>query len=90
VKIPRSFQLYGRTIKVETRAIDGEACAQWEASRDMITIDPNYPPDIRQQAFYHEFLHAAFDSLGRDDLSQDEKVVDGLAGMIHQMLKSAK
>lgn len=90
MNIPGKFELFGRTIKVVYRELDGDTCAQWEAQKDLITIKPNLPPDLREQCFFHEFLHAAFDSLGRDDLSRNEKFVDTLAGLIHQCLKSAK
>lgn len=90
MKIPKSFELFGRTIKVVSRDLEGDTCAQWEAQKDLITIKPGLPPDLRDQCFFHEFLHAAFDSLGREDLSRDEAFVDSLAGLVHQCLKSAK
>lgn len=67
-----------------------EAWAQWESAKDRITIDPDAPADMRYQSFLHEFFHAALEALGRNDLSEDEKLVDALAGLTHQMLKTAK
>ena len=90
MKIPRRFELYGRTIRVVFGSLNGAAYAQWEFAKDLITIDPDAPRDHRDQAFLHEFIHAALESLGREDLSIDEKFVDGLAGLVHQMLKSSK
>lgn len=91
MKIPRSFELQGRTIRVvQANTLVAEAWGQWEASKDRITIDPAAPRDLKFQTFLHEFCHAAFEALGRDDLSSDEKLVDGMAGLLHQMLKTSK
>jgi len=89
VKIPKSFELQGRTITVVTKPLDGDTVAQWDARRDEITIIPGLPKDLATQSFYHEFLHAALDALGRDDLSKDEGFVDQLAGLVAQMNKTS-
>lgn len=90
MKIPRTFELYGRTIRVVTGNLNGAAYAQWEHAKDLITIDPDATKNHREQAFFHEACHAWLEALGREDLSIDEKFVDGLAGLVHQMLKSSK
>jgi hypothetical protein len=90
MKIPRSFQLFGRTITIVNKPLGGETCAQWEARKDLITIDPDLPRELREHSCIHEAMHAWLDALGRDELSTDEGFVDGLAGLIHQYLKTAK
>lgn len=90
MKIPRSFELQGRTIRVIPKEIAGDAVGLWDARRDEITLLPGLPKDLSYASFLHEFCHAAFDALGRPDLSEDEKLVDGLAGLVHQMLKTGR
>ena len=90
MKVPRSFELQGRTIRVIEKELGADAVGQWDARRDEITLIPGLPPDLRYASFLHEVCHAALDALGRDDLSENEPFVDGLAGLIHQMLKSAR
>jgi hypothetical protein len=90
MKIPRSFELYGRTIRVISDELGDDTAGKWHEGRDLIRIDTDQPRDLRVQSFLHEFLHAALEALGREDLSKDEAFVDGLAGLIHQMNKSAK
>jgi Zn-dependent peptidase ImmA (M78 family) len=86
VNPPKSFALLGRTIRVVTKPIEGDAVAQWDARQDLITIIPGLPPDLRYTSFLHECVHAWLDQLGREDLSKDETFVDTLAGLVHQML----
>lgn len=86
---PRQFELQGRTIRVVTKRLGEDTVAQWEARRDLITIIPDLPPDLRYASFLHECVHAWMDALGRENLSKDERFVDGLAGLVHQMLKSS-
>lgn len=93
MKIPISFELQGRTIRVirsEDVPFKNDAWACWDADSDRITLDPTAPKDMRAHSFLHEFLHAALEACGRDDLSSDEKLVDALAGLTHQMLKTSK
>lgn len=90
LKPPRSFELQGRTIKVIEKDLGADAVGQWDARRDEITLIPGLPTDLRYTSFLHEFVHAALDALGREDLSENEPFVDGLAGLVHQMLKTAR
>jgi hypothetical protein len=90
MRIPSSFELQGRTIRVvlsdEMTDNDGE----WDSHKDLITIDETNPRDIRAHSFLHEFVHAALQALGKEDLGKDETFVDCFAGLIHQMLKSSR
>jgi hypothetical protein len=70
--------------------LGADAVGQWDARRDEITLIPDLPKDLAYQSFLHEFVHASLDALGKDDLSTDEAFVDGLAGLVHQMLKSQR
>lgn len=89
MKVPRAFELQGRTIKVLTRELGADAVGQWDARRDEITLIPGLPKDLLYTSFLHECVHAWLDALGREDLSENEPFVDGLAGLIHQMLKTS-
>ncbi len=90
MKIPKSFEMQGRTIRVANVESINDAYGTWEALKDLITIDASSTKHRREATFLHEFFHAALEALGREDLSQDEKLVDGLSGLMHQMLKTGK
>jgi hypothetical protein len=90
VKLPKSFELYGRTITVVYSDLQDAACAIWQSDLDRITVDPDLPKDTKAQSFLHECCHAWLEALGREDLSQDERFVDSLSGLMHQMLKTGR
>ena len=92
MRIPREFELQGRTIRIVlSDDLESEDCyGKWESARERITLDATAPKDIRVHSLWHEFLHAALEACGREDLSNDERFVDTLAGYVHQMLKSSR
>jgi len=91
--IPRSFQLAGHTIKVRQ-----VAATKWQHGADSVGIflPDEYAIELhgslkgtdRQQTFCHEFFHAMFIVAGRDDLSDDEQLVDCLGHLLQQALTS--
>lgn len=93
MKVPRRFELQGRTIRVEEsheETFCDSAYAKWKRDEGLIVVDPDVHRDLKLHSFLHEFTHAAFEACGRYDLSQDEKLVDWMAGLIQQMLKTAR
>lgn len=50
-----------------------------------IKIDKNMPMSLKNQVLMHEILHAVFDLLGLDDLSEDEEKVQSIATALHQV-----
>ncbi|SCJ58689.1 Uncharacterised protein [uncultured Clostridium sp.] len=50
-----------------------------------IKIDKNMPASLKEQVLMHEILHAVFDLIGLDKLSEDEKKVQSIATALHHV-----
>ena len=93
--IPKRFELLGRTIKVnktkKSKFVDAaETYGHWNSTKCEIFIAEGLTEQQEEQTFYHEFMHAALDSLGYNELSSNEQLVDQMASLIQQMMKSKK
>lgn len=53
-----------------------------------IKLDKSMPGKMKDQVLMHEILHAIFDMLGYDELSEDEQKVQGIATALHQVFAS--
>lgn len=53
-----------------------------------IRIDKNMPESLKEQVLMHEILHAVFDLLGLDELSEDEEKVQSIATALHHVFSS--
>jgi len=89
--IPRRFQLLGHTVTVRvvppSKWRHGKgAVGTWEPNKYRIDVLAVQPESHRQQIFCHEFAHALLQLAGRDDLSEDEKLVDQLGHLLQQAL----
>ena len=90
--IPASFWLYGQKIHVsmETDLIEEEDCVGEALYRkNMIRLQCNSPSVNRpgshiEATFLHELIHMILYALGEDDLRKNEKLVDGMARLLHQ------
>ena len=61
---------------------------------DKIKIAPDTPSysisqDKKEHIFLHELMHWVFYKLNKDDLRKDEDLVDMIADLLHQAIKSA-
>ena len=52
-----------------------------------IRINKNVTPELQMQALFHEIIHGILVQMGRNDESQDEQLVQGLANAIYQSFK---
>lgn len=52
---------------------------------NVIKIDSTMPKSLKEQVLMHEILHAVFDLLGLENLSDDEKLVQSIATALHQI-----
>ena len=89
----KSFELFGLTITVRRVGADElphNTVGFYDPGAEEILILKTQTSDAQLQTFLHEFYHAAFQGLGRNDLNDDEVIVDTLASLTHQMLKTAK
>ena len=97
MKIPKEFNLFGHVIKVEYDkdlankhqtvgfAVYRENKIQLQAESKHIT----QKTDV-EQAFLHEAVHLILNQMGENELRDNEKFVDVLASLLHQMLVTAK
>lgn len=100
MKIPKQFELFGHTIKVEWRddLLDTEGvvgmCFFRENRIVLQRLDtPAYRGRVKECSevtFFHEVLHFILDHMKRDELKRDEEFVNIFALCLHQALKTAK
>ena len=94
--IPGSFELLGHTITVEwvedlnwKSDARGEACYRENKIRiQRRTIDSPYSEDVILSTFYHELVHFIFLYAEKSELKDDEKLVNLVANLFMQFLKT--
>ena len=95
MKLPSSFKLMGHTWKVkliEPHEWKVEDCiGLCEADQHTIKIK-KVGGTLEGHIFYHELLHAVFNSLGHEPGQgvHTEQIVDSIAGCLHQCLTTAR
>ena len=90
----KSFTLGGTKWKVKNepkRLQDLGVSGLCEYMKSTISLDPTIESeDVIEHTFYHELVHGILDTLGYNDLSADERLVDGFSLLLHQFNKSKK
>lgn len=90
--IPKSFKVFGRTINVVMRddLLDAdEALGMTYPSRSLIELQK---PCSRvsetevEQTFFHELSHLLMHVMGEEEKYEDEKFVDLLGSLLHQIV----
>ena len=61
-----------------------------ETSKSLISLHDGINSELMEQTFYHELVHAILNSLSRQDLSNDEVLVQGIAVLLHQFESTKK
>jgi Zn-dependent peptidase ImmA (M78 family) len=92
-KVPKQFDLAGNTFKVIVKEgmTKGGIHGQTHYDAAEIWIDKDLKPeDLKAITFYHELVHALFNTLGKDDLKNDEGLVDSMGNLLWQFHKSAR
>jgi hypothetical protein len=86
-KIPKRFKLMGHTINVVLVPLKqwkwDEDFAHWDIERLEIQVCKGRK-SIELHKFYHEVMHAMLEMAGRNDLSENETLVDTLGGLMAQ------
>ena len=98
LKIPTSFQLFGQTIEVEwdaKLADKGDMTGAARYRENKIQLQPNgencnLPQTQLEAIFLHELIHWILHSLQENELDGNEKLVDLIATLLHQALKTAE
>ena len=92
-KVPKRFRLMGRTITVQriskAKWQHADAVAYFDPERMLVCLCSGYPPDVLEQAFWHEATHAILYVMNHD-LYTNEQFVDTFAGLVHQIIRSSE
>ena len=89
LKIPKTFQLGGRTWKVK-RVGKKRWYGRCIAGRCQIEIAECRSKEEELHTFLHELTHAIMYTMGRKKLFSDEYFVDSSSSLLLQALKSAE
>lgn len=89
--------LTGQKIKVfMSEAVeDGKAFGSWTYFENIIRIarkhhNKTINKEKQAQTFCHEWVHAALDHYGWDDLSGNEQLVDNLGSALYELMRTKK
>ena len=98
MKIPKSFQLHGRSIQVAydpdlVFKNDLAGCAAYR--EDRIYLQPStkghsVTQKSIEQTFCHELAHWLLHMAGEHELNSNEKFIDVLSGLLHQYFTTSK
>ena len=95
IQIPKSFSLLGKTwsVALDTTLMQKARWGECIAVTSSINIYPeNGEIEVNreqvEETFLHELVHALLDAASRHDLSDDEPLVESLAGLLMQFLKT--
>lgn len=100
--IPETFEVFGRTVNVIIceEINEKESCygyCDYTIStiyiNKKVIIDNQIREvckDLMYQTYLHEKVHMMLDAINEHKLSQNEKFVDNLAGIMHQVEKTSK
>ena len=97
-KIPASFWLYGQKIYVsmvpnlvEEQDVVGEALYRHNVIHlQCNTESVNRPVSHIGVTFFHEMLHMIFSVLDEGELRKNEKLIEGMAQLLHQAFITAE
>lgn len=92
--IPKSFNIFGQTIRVKWRKTllkKEKAWGLWDANSNTIFLQvPGKGIELSkeqlEQTFMHEVLHACLDILNYEQLSENENFIDRLSNALHQVI----
>lgn len=98
MKIPKRFQLMGKTIRVkwdDALIYDRESIGRSNYRENTIVLQKSTksePMNVENQehVFLHECLHHIFDVLGHSDMRTNEKLIDQISGLLHQIFVSSE
>lgn len=91
--IPASFELASHEITVVTVPRKNwrhgaDVVGIWMPTEQRIEILGTLKGSYRQAVFVHELVHALFETAGHEELSADEGVVDRIAQLLAQALRT--
>ncbi len=94
MNIPREFQLFGTTWKVEQLSkviVDKESVlGSCDPDKCIIQIRKNLKKDLKHLTFLHEQTHAILLTLGHEELGRDEVFIEQFSKALHQVIITSK
>lgn len=95
LRIPKSFKIFGQTIRVrfdkdliENEEIYGLSCFETNEIT-LQTPGSNLTQTQVEVTFLHEMIHMILSNASFDKESKNERLVDTLANLIHQVMKTS-
>jgi hypothetical protein len=98
--IPTSFSLGGTTYSVKLSNVRPEGIRNDTTGHvcyptNTIEIFTNHTgftctESYKELSFYHELVHVIFSTMGKEDLSGNEELIEGFANLLHQFIKTSK
>lgn len=92
---PNSFEIFGQTFTVVLKKNlikKHGALGRCNSEKGWIQIqDPEYTDvsrEVLEQTFFHELMHAILDSIGQEELSANENLVDLMGSCMYQAIKT--
>lgn len=94
MRIPTSFPLFGDSVRVEIVPLEEwkhatDDVAVWTPFTGTISLRDDLKCEKREQAYFHEMVHAILDGMGHK-LSRNEAFVDQFASLLHQAITGAR
>lgn len=95
-RIPKKFKVGGATIDV--RMVDrcnnnsigvSALCGGYIEIANSFNKDNTQSEDSKVNTFYHELIHCILDTMGKNELSQDEVFVNCFAGFLTEAMANA-
>ena len=90
MRIPKSFTLGAITWEVIQKDNLLGAYGATYSGKGVVELLKELPPQIKEQTFCHEVVHAILFAMGKPQPEHDEVFVDGFATFLHQYLNTAK
>jgi hypothetical protein len=94
LNLPSSFMIAGIPVKVylDPKLFEREGCiGKTNYAEQSITLDPTltYAETI-EQTFLHEVCHWIFHIIGREDINDDDPLIDMMAHLLYQVMSTEK
>jgi len=90
----KKFKLGAKEFVIEmVNSIDDTGLGRTYSILNKIKVAENWqgyelPESSKEQTFYHELVHAIFDEIGGNDLSEDETLVQSFSVLLYQFQKT--
>ena len=92
--IPKSFQIFGHTIKVKiTEDLPEDCDGCWKTKAQEIQILPvgkKMTASNQEQTFWHEAMHVIFEVLSYNEHYENEVLIDQIGQCLYQIDKTKK